>query len=576
MDNLAAIERRLTGAGSESHLNEVESLYGFCESEDLRVVAEALKAIGRVLAHHRCGLRSSADSGTEATLGQWLRQHTEAYHATLVRLATSASPRAQVCAVRLAMAAVQGEAAEVRGAAAGRSAVVLPPPEQRVQNLISELLLDTRWSDVVAQCLADEFVKQYVDMRHYVVCHLRYCAEQVGKVDWDAKDADASAPTSKRRRGPRAPLFVEAMRSRGRSPEELFARVLAILKEAPEPDDNAGREGTGETDDISAASVFAPTGRPVGFFLREYRKVFQDAWLQLLGLHVPLDQCTPLLQLLPNRVMPHISQPLMLADFYLRAFDSGSTEVSMLSLSGLLFLLTKYGLGDPETLSAKGQEYYAQLYSLVKLDTFALRKRARFQRLLAASLESGLLPARFAAVFAKRCLHVAVACSDPGTVMWLMAVAYSLIQKHHSHCKYLLHKEREANALAEPMPTRDAFDPGAPLDEAVKQVAESSLWELQLLRRHHISAISTLAKLFLRPFFKPTSRKLDPELFLDQSFDKMYQQAMRTGERQAVRLKSRGEKCPVAFKVEDDEVAAQVLGWAAALSTSQRQVGAGL
>merc|ERR1719215_940720 len=173
-------------------------------------------------------------------------------------------------------------------------------------------------------------------------------------------------------------------------------------------------------------------------------------------------------------------------------------------------------------------------------------------------------------------MHVAVTCAEPGTVMWLMAVAYSLIQKHHSHCKYLLHKEKEANALAEPMPKRDPFNPSAPLEEAVKQVAESSLWELQLLRRHHITAISTLTKLFLRPFFKPTSRKLDPELFLDQSFEKMHQQAMKTSERQAARLKSRGEKCPVAFKVEDDETAAQVFGWAAALSTSQRQVGAGI
>merc|ERR1719359_1398703 len=111
-----------------------------------------------------------------------------------------------------------------------------------------------------------------------------------------------------------------------------------------------------------------------------------------------------------------------------------------MSLSGLFLLLTKHSLGDPETLSSSSSEYYSQLFSLIKPETFLLAQRARFQRLLSASLTSGLLPARFAAVFAKRCMCVAVAIADAGAVMWLVAVTYGLIQKHHSHCKYLLHK----------------------------------------------------------------------------------------------------------------------------------------
>ncbi|CAE8714612.1 unnamed protein product, partial [Polarella glacialis] len=55
-----------------------------------------------------------------------------------------------------------------------------------------------------------------------------------------------------------------------------------------------------------------------------YRRVFQEAWLKLLGLRVPLTHCSPLLQLLPTRVMPHLSRPLMLSDFYLRAFHAGA------------------------------------------------------------------------------------------------------------------------------------------------------------------------------------------------------------------------------------------------------------
>merc|ERR1719258_370654 len=117
----------------------------------------------------------------------------------------------------------------------------------------------------------------------------------------------------------------------------------------------------------------------------------------------------------------------MLADFYLRAFHNDSLEVCVMSLSGLFLLLTKHSLGDPETLSSNS-EYYTQLYSLIKPETFQLAQRARFQRLLSASLTSGLLPARFAAVFAKRCMCVAVAVPDAGTVMWLLMIASGMMR----------------------------------------------------------------------------------------------------------------------------------------------------
>jgi len=582
MQKLKAIERRLTGEGCEGRLNDVERLYEFCESEDLNLVAEALKAIGRVLAHHRQRLGNAPSEPADekekeaaAAVADFLRKHTEAYHTTLVNLATSSSPRAQVCAIRLAFATLHSEAEEARhgvarSASGGRSPLILPPPERRVQNLLSHLLVDDRWSTHVVSCLLDEYVQHYVDVRHYVVCHLRACAEMLGKTDLSAVvDAGADdGPAAKRRRKTESP-FIQAVRSKGRTADELFTRLLTLLKEAPEP----VPVPKAEDDALSEVEVLAPMGRPVGHFLREYRKLFQDAWLQLLALRAPLQHCTPLLQLIPSRVMPHISSPLMLADFYLRAFDSGSAEVSVLSLSGLLVLLTKYGLGDPETLSTSSQKFYAQLYSLIKAETFALKKRARFQRLLGASLGSGLLPARFAGVFAKKCVHVAVCCSEPGTVMWLMAMAYSLIQRHHSHCKYLLHSPGGADAEAQ---RGDPFDADASLDAAMEQMKGTCLWEVQVFRMHHLPAISTLAKVFLKPFFKPTSRKLDPELFLDQSFERMYEQSMKTSERQAMKLQARFEKCPVNFKVEDDELAAKVFGWAAALSTSQRQVGPGL
>ncbi|CAK9047880.1 unnamed protein product [Durusdinium trenchii] len=366
---------------------------------------------------------------------------------------------------------------------------------------------------------------------------------------------------TKRRRmqGP----FAEAALQKGRTHEEIFERILALLKEAPEPEDQ-------DSDDIG--DVWLETARSFSQYRKDYKRLFQDAWLKLLGLRVPLQHCSGLLQLLPTKVIPHMGRPLMVADFYLRAFHAGSLELSVLALSGLLLLLTRYGLGDPETLSSSCGEFYTQLYSLLQPATFRLKRRARFQRLAAAALTSALLPGRFAAAFAKKCLRVAVLCSEPGTIMWLLAVAYGLIQRNHSRCSFLLHQTEEGATAV----SKDPFELDADLQKASEQVGQSSLWEIQMLFRHHLPAVSTLAKLFEKPFFKPTARKLDPELFLDQSTAKSYQQALKAAERQLSKLKARGAKCPMAFKVEDDAAALRCAGWAAALSTGQRRVGAGL
>lgn len=603
-EKLADIEHHLKRDCGAGRLNDIARLYELCEVGDLQFVAEALKAISRVLAYHRRRCASAGGDGDAGSCGgrqallAWLRQHNEAYHALLVQLGISSDPHAQVCAVRLVMAAARDEDDEATRSSWGRGgptdvnsgSFFLLSPERRIQNLLTELLLAQTWSEHVAQCLIEEFVAEFVDIRHFVLSHLKSCLRQAGRGLAEvgaAGDVEvAAAPYTKKRK--RSAPFADSMRARGLSIREIFTRVLAIMRGVPEPVSTAkslaedeGEEGSG----IASIAVLAPACRPRAFFLREYRRLFQDTWVQLLGLHVPLDQCKPVLQFLPVHVIPHLSQPLMLADFYLRAFQSDCIEVSVESLSGLFLLLTKYNMGDPDSLSSSSNEYYAQLYSLMKPDTFRLHRRARFQRLLTASLASGLLPARFAAAFAKKSMRVAIACTEVGTVMWLLAVTYRLIQAHHSHCKFLLHCAVPLSPVAVEHGGRDCevegrlplqsdpFENLARLPAALEQVGRSSLWELKLLRRHHAPAVVTLAKLFERPFFKPTARKLDPELFLDQSAAKVYKQALHAGERQVSRWTARGEKCPLGFEVQEDDLAILVDGWAAALSTGQRRIG---
>lgn len=321
--------------------------------------------------------------------------------------------------------------------------------------------------------------------------------------------------------------------------------------------------------------LWAWSKQPLSFFISKNKEVFQEAWLALLRLHVPPDNYKSIVQYIPEHVLPHLSRPLCLADFYLHSFQNSSTELSILSLSGLFYLLTQCGLGDPQSLSSSCGEYYERLYILFQPDTFRLAKRAQFQRLAAASLSSSFLPAKLAAAFAKKCMFCAVSCIDHGAVMWLLAVAYVLIQNHQSHCKFLLHNpspKSEGEGGSEKY-FDDPFETDAPLSVAVDQVGKTSLWELQLLRRHHIPTIALVARHFLKPFFTPSATRLDPESFLDHGGTQMYKRALRAGDRQMAKWILSGQNCPVAFHIEDETIPNSIVAWSAFLATEQRQLG---
>lgn len=552
MERIKTLEEQLTSPGLD-HLDDIDGLFEVCETPDVRIAAEALKSILRVLDHYR-KMRGKDGKLTEV-LKSWLHQHDERYFTTLGTMCQSKDSHAQVCAVRLALAAIRAEGQRH----SNDTGAVRSGSQRRIQALVLQMLVAKASPKHAVRSLFEEFVTCFVDVRHDVVSYLKTCLEQAssGSGEPAAKRAKKTLP------------FVAAMQESGLQLEELVARAAEMLQQTPEPgpggpepDDGHASDSADDQRSESTAAVLIPLDRPTGVFVRQYRKLFQDTWLKLLSLPAPLVVYKKLFQFLPTNVMPHVSQPLMMASFYLRAFNSDSLEVSMLSLSGLFVMLTKYGLGDPEELSSSCNEYYAQLYSLVKPEIFLLAKRARFQRLLAASLTSGLLPARQAAAFAKRCMHVAVCCSDVGTVMWLMSVTYTLIQKHHNKCKYLLSRAAEDGITL----LNDPYTAAEPLSEAVVAVMRTSLWEVEVLKRHHIPSVSLLATMFLQPFFKNSAQKLDSDVHLDLTPGKLYAQALRSGERQATKWKRKGQKTPLAFKLEEDELTRNIDVMAARLA----------
>ena len=59
------------------------------------------------------------------------------------------------------------------------------------------------------------------------------------------------------------------------------------------------------------------------------RKAFQDAWLRLLLLKLPKQVYELAIPHIATNVLPLLSAPLALGDFFLHAFDQGSLQVSV-------------------------------------------------------------------------------------------------------------------------------------------------------------------------------------------------------------------------------------------------------
>ncbi|CDJ52672.1 hypothetical protein, conserved [Eimeria brunetti] len=204
-----------------------------------------------------------------------------------------------------------------------------------------------------------------------------------------------------------------------------------------------------------------------------HRVAFQNAWLLLL-LQVQHSSSTlqQLLQCIPRRVMPLLSNPILLSDFFLKSFkDSKRISHRISALSGLFYLLTKHRLGHPELLAAAAAEkeapkqtpaaaapaaaaaaaagaaaagesqpqyhFYQQLYRLLTPAALTPRLRLRFLRLLHISLRSDLLPTCLIARFIKKCCRVACVAAAAAAVC-LQALAAALLQKYFAACKPLL------------------------------------------------------------------------------------------------------------------------------------------
>ena len=238
-----------------------------------------------------------------------------------------------------------------------------------------------------------------------------------------------------------------------------------------------------------------PKGKRVNQ-VRSHRKAFADCWMELLQIQgLDVAAYRRVLLGMHDHILPHLPHPLLLSDFLTDAYNHGGA-VSMLAMHGLFILMAKHGLEYPQ--------FYPRLYALMTPSIFHLAHRDQFFRLTDLFLTSKGLPVYIAAAFIKRMAQLALT-APPAGCMLLLPCIYNLLQRHPT-CKCMIHRDRKRIMDGSESSTTASYtDPFvADEDEPAKANAlDSSLWELEALKRHSFPPVAKFVKVFMADFTKP-------------------------------------------------------------------------
>jgi U3 small nucleolar RNA-associated protein 19 len=277
--------------------------------------------------------------------------------------------------------------------------------------------------------------------------------------------------------------------------------ALAAEKRALEGGEAYANSNAAERRALTLGSVLAV------FSARAHRAAFSALWAAFLALDLPEPLHLHFLTSVGTHVVLHMTNPLSLADYITSCFATGGL-VAVLALQGIFLLIVEHGLEYPN--------FYKQLYSLVTPDSFGSRHRYQLFRLVNLCLTSVRVPAYIAAAFIKKIARVMLLSPTP-TLYFSLPFLRQLLQRHPT-CLKLIHRSAGeedsddetdaslgkaemaavAGRVARLFQGQDPFQFAEPSLEKC-HAAESSLWELAILERHYLPAVSLMVTAFASP-----------------------------------------------------------------------------
>jgi len=222
----------------------------------------------------------------------------------------------------------------------------------------------------------------------------------------------------------------------------------------------------------------------------QLKALYTDLVLELLPRLRSEASLKKTLLIMDKHILPHVTKPLALADFFSSAFRRGGSLLAILSLRSLFVLMRQHNLNYAD--------FYPRLYSLLSPEILAdhVPYRTAFLKQLRLYLSSTMLPASTVAAFIKKLLGIAILVPSGSLIAWVLPFIYNLLLEHPL-CRALVHREATSSTERDPFKA-DETDPSK------ADALDSSLWELHVLQRHYSIRISRLVEIlgdgkFARP-----------------------------------------------------------------------------
>lgn len=229
----------------------------------------------------------------------------------------------------------------------------------------------------------------------------------------------------------------------------------------------------------------------------------------------------------PTKIIPRMANPLLLADFFTSSYETQNNATKILALHCLYILMTQCNL--------EYSFFFGKVYSLLTIDLFTAKYKARFFYLLNIFLQSSHLPANLVASFAKRLARLALWAPQNDQCL-VITFIYNLIIRHPA-IRVMIDRpqgERSTNNV-DPYLENE-------LDPSKANGIESSLWEIESLTHHQhpdvVSCALTLISL------RKTAQERDIHNLLEIDYDEMFEKDINRSSRSK---KKSNTECPINF-----------------------------
>ncbi|XP_067650867.1 nucleolar complex protein 4 homolog isoform X1 [Haliotis asinina] len=427
---------------SRKQINNVVDIISHMDSEKRDVLTACINALLKVFekfitTEEMCGISGDKElkvADKEAEYREWLRQQYTATVACLLDKLTSTDRHIQKLSLRVLMKFVAAEGRHpIRTKSSSRTQLF---PESLFVEIMSHFLS----SDESTSALLESFQEflLYDDVRYQTLQFIhKHLQKNSSKATTDVYLTNVFGLLDK----------CSSLKCRTKS-----LHFLAM--------DTAGKMGSS----------------------KEHTKLFTSTWLQFLSCKLTPSLYKKVLIIAKDKVMPRLSNPLVLSDFLTESYTMGGV-ISLLALDGLFLLINKHNLEYPD--------FYEKLYALLEPAVFHVKYCSRFFHLTDLFLTSTHLPSYLVAAFAKKMSRISLTAPTP--VLKAAIIFVCNLLKRHPTCTVLINRPDAPTDLDE-----DPYLYNEP-DPAKCEALKSSLWEIKSLQNHYCPEVVKVATRINQP-----------------------------------------------------------------------------